>query len=159
MSIKYAVMIIAAALFTTSAFGQSEGERLASLAFKSVDENSDGFISMEEYQAFGALVFVSMDANDDGVLTFEEFGSWGFGMQNIAEDSKRVQAYETARKVVFDLWDRSFDWRLTRAEQRRGLASDFFSSDEDRDGRLSEEEFLRYSIYNVTLRSALRLDD
>ena len=157
MNIKYAV-IIAAALFTTSAFGQSEGERLATLAFKSVDENSDGFISMEEYQAFGLLVFVSMDANDDGELTFEEFGSWDFGMVNIAEDTGRVQAYETARRIVFDLWDRSFDWRLTRAENRRGHASDFFSSDENRDGRLSVDEHLRYSIYNVTLRSALEPD-
>ena len=79
-------------------------------------------------------------------------------MELIADDSQRSQAYETARKVVFDLWDRSDDCKLTQKEQLRGITADFFQADEDRDGRLSKDEMLKHSIINVTLRSALRLD-
>ena len=79
-------------------------------------------------------------------------------MEDVAQGSGREQAYETARKVVFDLWDRSDDWKLTEEEQRRGITADFFQADEDRDGRLSKMEMLKHSIINVTLRSALRLD-
>ena len=144
-------------VMTTSAYAEPEGRRLATLAFKSTDENSDGYASLEEHIRQGENIFISMDADDNGVLSWTEFSSWGFGMQDVAEESDREQAYETARKVVFDLWDRSDDWQITPAEQRRGMTADFFQADEDRDGRLSEIEMLKHSIINVTLRSALRL--
>ncbi|MFZ9074162.1 MAG: hypothetical protein ACO2Z2_14540, partial [Paracoccaceae bacterium] len=66
------------------------------------------------------------------------------------------QAYETARKVVFDLWDRSDHWIPSRDEQRKGITAVFFHADEDRDGHLSKDELLKHSIINVSLRSALR---
>ncbi|MGC6527847.1 MAG: hypothetical protein ACON45_07205 [Paracoccaceae bacterium] len=143
---------------STTVYAETEGRRLATLAFKSVDENQDGYASLEEQMRQAENFFVSMDVDDNGILSWQEFSTWGFGMEDAAQESGREQAYETARKVVFDLWNRSDDWKLTEEEQRRGITADFFQADEDRDGRLSKMEMLKHSIINVTLRSALRLD-
>lgn len=143
---------------STTVYAETEGRRLATLAFKSVDENQDGYASLEEQMRQAENIFVSMDSDDNGILSWQEFSTWGFGMEDVAQESGREQAYETARKVVFDLWDRSDDWKLTEEEQRRGITADFFQADEDRDGRLSKMEMLKHSIINVTLRSALQLD-
>ena len=150
-----ATLTLITSLTTTAAIAETEGKRLATLAFQDTDGNSDGFVTMEEYQSHMGDVFFSMDSDQDERLVWDEFRNWGLGMENIAEDADRLEAYDTARKIVFDLWDRSLDWTIDADEQRRGVASDFFLSDENKDGRLSEEEYLRYSIQNVTFRSAL----
>lgn len=151
------VVIAVSMAFAGAAFAaEPEGKVLAELAFKGLDQNADGFATMEEYQSHAEDVFVSMDSNDNNSLTWDEFGSWGFGMSNIAESTGREQAYETARRTVFDLWDRSFDWEVSPEEQRRGVTADFISADENRDGRLSKDEYTKFSIVNITLRSALR---
>ena len=155
---KVILGIVAYAIFGTMAVAQSPGRDLAALAFASEDSNEDGFVSLGEHQEQAINIFLSMDANDDGLLSWREFSFWEFGMELITDDSQRSQAYETARKVVFDLWDRSDDWKLTQKEQLRGITADFFQADEDRDGRLSKDEMLKHSIINVTLCSALRLD-
>ena len=90
---------------STTVYAETEGRRLATLAFKSVDENQDGYASLEEQMRQAENFFVSMDADDNGILSWQEFSTWGFGMEDVAQESGREQAYETARKVVFDLWD------------------------------------------------------
>jgi len=157
MKVGIIVGLVALSMSTT-VYAETEGRRLATLAFKSIDENQDGYASLEEQMRQAENIVVSMDADDNGILSWQEFSTWGFGMEDVAQESGREQAYETARKVVFDLWDRSDDWKLTEEEQRRGITADFFQADEDRDGRLSKMEMLKHSIINVTLRSALRLD-
>lgn len=152
------VTTTAVAVLANAAFAETEGRRLAGLAFDSSDLNGDGFITMEEFQSHYGDIFFSMDSDQNGSLGWDEFLNWGFGMQNVAVDTGRTQAYETARRIVFDTWDRSIDWKVSEAEQRRGVAADFVASDEDRDGRLSRDEYLHYSIQNVTLRSALAPD-
>ena len=130
--------------------------RVATLAFLGVPENGDVYASLEEQLNQAENIFVSMEADDKGKLTWQEFSTWGFGMENVAVETGREQAYEAARKVVFDVWDRSDDWILSRDEQRKGITADFFQADEDREGRLSKDELLKHSIINVSLRSALR---
>ena len=94
---------------STMVYAETEGRRLATLAFKSVDENQDGYASLEEQMRQAENIFVSMDADDNGILSWQEISTWGFGMEDVAQESGREQAYQTARKVVFDLWDRSDD--------------------------------------------------
>ena len=154
------VTALALASLSHSAFGeQNEGRRLATLAFKSTDLNSDGVILLGEYRTHAGYVFVGMDEDENDSLTMEEFGFWGFGMLGIAEQSGRTQAYETARKVVFDLWDRSFDWEVSFREFNNGITDDFKQADYNGDEELTEDEYLKYSIINITLRSALRSTD
>jgi|DEB0MinimDraft_6_1074348.scaffolds.fasta_scaffold55226_1 hypothetical protein len=126
---KVMLGIVAYTIFGTMAMAQSPGRDLAALAFASEDSNEDGFVSLGEHQEQAINIFLSMDANDDGLLSWREFSFWGFGMELIADDSHRSQAYETARKVVFDLWDRSDNWKLTQKEQLRGITADFFQAD------------------------------
>lgn len=153
---KILLIAMGIGFMASAASSETEGRRLATLAFLGVDENGDGYASLEEQLNQAENIFVSMDADDNGNLTWQEFSTWGFGMEDVAVETGREQAYETARKVVFDLWDRSDDWILSRDEQRKGITADFFQADEDRDGRLSKDELLKHSIINVSLRSALR---
>ncbi len=157
--------IIPTLLLSTFALGpiipahaQSEGADLAILAFTSTDENSDGKLSMTEMRQQGASIFVSMDADDNASLTFGEFSSWGFGMQNFAEDLNRIGRYETALKIVFDLWDRDKDGNVTTREHREGVVADTIRADMDNNGRLSQSEFLGAFVLNVALRAALKVE-
>ena len=51
---------------STTVYAETEGRRLATLAFKSVDENKDGYASLEEQMRQAENFFVSMDADDNG---------------------------------------------------------------------------------------------
>lgn len=154
-----ASLIVAASVAGTVQAQTTEGRELARLAFQSVDANGDGYLSLTEEQEFGANVFVSMDYDDNAVISWDEYKTWDFGFSNVAEDSDRGDRYNTALKILFDLWDRNDDQLLTAGEQQRAMTADFFQADEDRDGRLSEKEFLRHSMINIAFRAALRTDN
>lgn len=152
-------MIVAMVLAASGpVFAQSEGAELAKLGFESSDLNGDGSISRDEMMEQGHNVFLSMDYNDDGALSFEEFFGWDFGFKNLAEDLGREQAYETALKIVFNLWDRDFDGLVTSQEQRAGVARDFGRNDLDGDYALSPAEFLGGFLVNVAIRTALKVE-
>ena len=52
-----------------------------------VDADGDGRLTADEFAAYGDLVFVSMDSEESGGLAEQEFTSWGFGMQNPANEA------------------------------------------------------------------------
>jgi len=60
-----------------------------------MDKNSDGEITLEEYERFGGLKgeFTMTDSNTDGVFNKEEFETWwdqfatGEGSENDDDDS------------------------------------------------------------------------
>ncbi|MGB0960249.1 MAG: hypothetical protein ACPGVK_08365 [Halocynthiibacter sp.] len=105
----FSVMIASLSL-STSAFSQTgEGRKLAELAFQSVDSAERGYIDLGEFSVFGDDVFISMDSDDSGELSLKEFPSWGFGMELVAEETGRMDALETAKRVVFSFWDLNGD--------------------------------------------------
>lgn len=134
---------------------EPEGRRLAQLAFKSVDAFDRGFIDHGQFSQFGGDVFTSMDTNENNKLTLDEFLSWGFGMEQVAEEAGRAEAYETALRVVYAFWDRNGDGSISITEHKHALLDDFRRADVDNDAFLSEEEFLLGFSINVAARSAI----
>lgn len=141
---------------TGAVWAQSDGAELANLGFESADLNSNGTVSRDEMMEQGDNIFVSMDSDDDGNLSFDEFFGWDFGFKNLAEEKGREQAYETALKMVFNIWDRDANGFVTSIEQRAGVARDFVRNDLDGDYALSRPEFLGGFLINVALRTALK---
>lgn len=149
-------LLIAALAAPAGASAQSgEGRDLAGLAFQSVDRADRGYIDHGEFTNFGGDVFVAMDHNENNRLSLGEFLSWGFGMEQVAEDAGRAEAHETAMRVVFASWDRDGDNEITRTEHRQSLLADFRRADGDNDAVLTEEEFLLGFSVNVAARAAI----
>ncbi|MEL6465283.1 MAG: hypothetical protein AAFQ58_09970 [Pseudomonadota bacterium] len=95
--------LIAATLSAAPLFAQEDGEgrRLAQMAFASLDGANRGFIDQGEFSNFGGDVFVSMDGDGDNNLSLSEFLSWDYGMEPLAREAGREDAYETALRVVY----------------------------------------------------------
>lgn len=139
------------------AFAQEagEGRRLAELAFSSLDTAGRGYIDQGEFSNFGGDVFVSMDFDENGSLSLSEFLSWDYGMEPLARKAGRLQAYETALRVVFAFWDRDGDGAISRTEHRQSLSVDFQRADTDNDAVLTSEEFTGGFSVMVALRAAI----
>lgn len=157
--ITLCISIIALSLLTTPSYAENEARKLAKLDYISIDRNHDGKVTLAEFQEQASNVFYSMDGNQNDYVSYQEFREWGFGMTNIAENIGKEQAFDTARKVLFDFWDTSYDWQLTQEEKNQGITEDFNRSDRNSDGFLSEEEYLRYSIINIVHRAALKPEE
>lgn len=149
-------ILIAALAAPAGALAQSsEGRDLAKLAFQSVDQADRGYIDQGEFTTFGGDVYFSMDSNENNKLSHSEFLAWGFGMEMVAEEAGRADAYETAMRVVFAFWDRNGDNEISRTEHRQSLLADFRRADTDNDAVLTEEEFLLGFSVNVAARAAI----
>ena len=105
--------------------------------------------------AFGDDVFLSMDSDGSGSLSLGEFYNWGFGMHNAAADAGQTQAFETAMRVVFALWDRDADNRIPVQEYRQAFGNELLRADLDQDGILTETEFLAGFSIVVASRAAI----
>jgi len=157
MKLSYISLALVAAISLPSSLTaqETEGRRLALLAFNSIDSAERGFINQGEFTNFGSNVFYSMDYNDDDKLTLGEFLSWDFGMRELAQDVGREAGYDTAMRVVFSFWDRNGDNEISRTEHRQSVIVDFARADIDNDAIITEEEFtLGFSIM-VALRAAI----
>lgn len=141
----------------TPAFAQedTDGRKLAQMAFASLDTAERGFVDQGEFSNFGGDVFASMDGDQDGQLTFSEFLSWDYGMEPVAQEAGREEAYETALRVVFAFWDRNGDNTISRTEHRQSLNFDFQRADTDNDALLTEDEFTGGFSVMVALRAAI----
>ena len=157
MRSKFTACFVIASLATPAIANAqtSEGRDLAKLAFKSVDQAERGYIDQGEYTSFGGDVFVSMDYDGNSKLSLGEFLSWGFGMEQIAEEKGRGDAYETGMRVVFAFWDRNGDNQITKTEFRQSIAADFRRADFDNNAVLTEEEFLLGFSINIAARAAI----
>jgi Ca2+-binding EF-hand superfamily protein len=130
-------------------------QRLAERQFADIDQDDDGRLTPEEFAAYGDLVFVSMDSDESGSLDEPEFLGWGFGMQNLADAAGTRQGYDTALRLVFDLWDRDNDGAVLLDEQRDAQGMAFAFADADEDGGLGQAEFADNYVLNIALRTAL----
>ena len=148
-------LIAAAALPLHASAEETEGRRLAELAFSSLDGGNRGFIDYGEFHSFSDEVFASMDNDQSAQISLSEFLAWDYGMRLAAEDAGREAAYETALRVVFAFWDRNGDGQVSKREHRQSLVFDFQRADSDNDAVLSREEFLSGFSVMVALRAAI----
>lgn len=148
-------LVAAIALPAMASAQENEGRRLAELAFASVDSAERGFIDMGEFTNFGNDVFTSMDVDDSGKLSLEEYMGWDFGMLPLAEERGRVDAYETALRIVFAFRDRNGDGEISKTEHRQSMNFDFQRADTDGDAVLTEAEFLSGFPVMVAIRAAV----
>ncbi|MBL4812942.1 MAG: signal transduction protein [Rhodobacteraceae bacterium] len=151
---KFAV-IAALALPSLTLAQDTEGRRLALLAFQSIEGAERGFIDKGGFSTFGSDVFYSMDGDQDDRLSLAEFLSWDYGMLPLAEEAGRAAAYETALRVVFAFWDRDGDHFITKTEHRQSLNADFLRADSNHDATLTEDEFTTGFSVMVALRAAI----
>lgn len=138
-------------------FAQSNGEldQLSTAVFEGMDNGGKGYLNNGDLLGMRADVFASMDYNEDEKLTLDEWTGWGFGFSNLAEDLGRVQAFEAARQIAFDLYDRDKDGAISVAEHKYGVAAEFRRADLNGDAKLSEKEFIGGFSILVAIRSAL----
>jgi len=138
-----------------SAAQETEGRRLAQLAFSQLDNADRGYIDLGEYSIFGTDVFSSMDYDQDDSLSLSEFLNWDYGMLPLAQDAGREDAYYTALRVVFAFWDRNGDGAISKTEHRQSLNADFQRADTDNDATLTSDEFTSGFSVMVALRAAI----
>lgn len=136
--------------------GQSEGQRLAYLAFTSVDENGDGEIDLGEMEKQRRSVLHSQDSNDNGVIELQEFLAWDYGFQNLAKDKNREHAYVTALKLVHHFRDRDGNGSISNTEHRLATIADFNRADDNHDAILTREEFANGFSILAAIRVALK---
>lgn len=150
-----ALALLIAATGPSKAQEISEGHKLAELTFESTDLNNRGYIDMGTMEEMRGLVFVSMDSNADEKLEVQEFLDWDYGFIQIAEESGRQMARETALRVVHSYWDLNADGEVTTTEHRKATVADFRRADLNDDAILTKDEFVgAYSVL-VALRAAL----
>ena len=137
----------------------SEGQRLARLAFESVDTTGKGYLHTGDVESYRENVFLSMDADESASIEESEFLGWDFGFINEAEALGRRGEYDTALKTVFTIWDRDGDGSITEAEHRFALRADFDRMDINGNSILEEDEFLRGFSVMAAIRSALKVDE
>ena len=132
------------------------GTALAEATFKQIDGNGDGAISIDELQAFRGQVIGSMDADNDASITLPEFQGWDFGFVNIAEKADKLEGFVTAQKVIFDLWDRDNDQKISSDEMAAAMDRDLAYADLSGDGSLDVGEFIMGFDVMIAYRAALK---
>lgn len=157
---KTAAIFLTAALVATGASAQEipEGRAMAEATFKSMDTSGRGFVDMGQMLNAREDVFVSMDTDENGSLSYDEFSSWGFGFQQIAEETGRVNAYNTALKILFAFYDLNGDDRLSRTEMRKSVQREFARADMNNNALLEADEFFRGNGYMLAMSAALKPD-
>lgn len=156
-------------MFATAALGLSlapafaqetevtEGQKLTRLNFESIDTTGKGYIHMGDLEGFVESVFLGMDYDNDGKVTYTEFSSWDPGYQQVAEHEGRPEAYATATKILFALWDIDGNGNISRSEMRRATNVDFQRADLDNNAVLTPEEFKNFNVILI-FRAAIRPD-
>ncbi len=154
---KLLALVTATLMTITPALAEekSEGRLLAELAFDSISDADRDFIDMGEFSNFGSSVFAGMDYDDSGKLSLKEFLSWDFGIEEIAAKNDRINAYETALRVVFAFWDRNGDNEISKTELRQSTNIDFQRADANNDAILTKDEFTGGFSIMVALRAAI----
>ena len=159
MKMLTAVTSVSLLGLSSMALAQSEevtpGRELSELIFGSIEDDPEGAADMGEFVNFGKDIFVSMDANENLSIDQIEFMEWDFGFDYIAEDEGQVRSFETAKKIIFAIWDQDADGRISKSEYDKAMVTDFRRADTDNDALLSREEFLSGYIVILAYRAAI----
>lgn len=127
----------------------------AEIIGQQMDANNDGVITQDEMHDFGGRLYDAMDADGSGQVALSEMSGWQFGMAEIAEFRGRATNYETAVAIVFDIFDRDNDQKMSRAEHLAAMNGALNLADLDDDGVLTMREYQDGFIFNIAVRNAL----
>ncbi|MGJ3265498.1 MAG: hypothetical protein ACFE0R_19945 [Salinarimonas sp.] len=152
------VSIPAAALAQDVAEPGAKGRTVGETIFSTMAAEGREAIHAGDLERFRDSVFVGMDHDEDGVVTYPEFAAWDPGFAIVAEEVGRSDAYTTASKIVFAVWDRDGDGGLTAPEMRFAMAADFRRADLDDNALLTRDEFIQGFLVMVAMRAAIRPD-
>ena len=116
--------------------------------FQLADEDHNGRLSVAEFMRLRRAVFTAADINRDDNLTLVEFelltllAQTGWTDRN---NNGRIEPSElrAALAQAFDQLDANHDGFLSRGEASYMASDQFKHSDEDQDGRLTQNEFVR----------------
>lgn len=114
---KIVYAAIGLSLLTGTVWADSEME----VAFKGMDTDENGKVTLEEFQAFYKTVFKTKDKNADGVLDEEEF----------------------ANPDAFEFTDKNKDGKIDPAEDEALRANHFKNRDQNSDEHLTLDEWLK----------------
>jgi EF hand len=124
--------------------------------FTSTDLTGDGTISRRESVIYTDLVFVSMDANSDGELTMEEYAGWDPGYFLLAQEQGRESQFDAAKERNFQSLDLNGDGALEFEEYSVAMLYDFYKADVNQDRGPSQQEFVEEFRVLNEVRSALQ---
>lgn len=129
------------ALSSASAVSQAagpEGKRdRVHFMLKHYDADSDGQISLQEFQAGGDALFAKLDADNDGRLSTEELAAAGGHWGRPGHDQRSEQ---TRPHRGFARMDADGDGFVTRAEFDAARMARFSALDADGNGVIDAEE-------------------
>jgi Ca2+-binding EF-hand superfamily protein len=108
--------------------------------FRSMDANSDGFISVDEIDAQHESMFSTMDANDDGVLAENEYTAMPMGGGGGMNPRKQEQM-QMRKGKRFKAMDIDGDGKVTREEFVGVGRKQFQAMDTNGDLKVDVEEF------------------
>ncbi|WP_180888067.1 signal transduction protein [Ruegeria sp. THAF57] len=128
---------------------------MADTIFGEVDKHPNSSIDKGEFLDFGRSVFTSMDSNEDKSVDFEEFSTFDFGFKAIAQDAGRPEAYDTAQRILFAMFDRDGNLSIAVVEFEAVMNADFHKADLDNDENLTRAEYLDGYMINIAYRAAL----
>ena len=157
MLFAFTALILSAASVLAQKSGTTEGGKTAKLTFSSIDIHNNGYFHLGDLELFVESVFRGMDYDDDGKITYGEFAAWDPGFLQVAGSEGRPEAYATATKILFSLWDLNGNGTINRNEMRRATTYDFTRADLDNNGVLTPTEFKNFSAILI-FRAAIRPD-
>ncbi|WP_416306170.1 hypothetical protein [Neptunicella sp. SCSIO 80796] len=129
--------------------------------FKSLDKNDNGRVEWSEYQASGERSFTHYDGNQDNVINKDEPPKSRPNAQKPNEELQTAQQIEDEKQLAlqrakrllrmpsthssngfFSKYDSDQDGIISRAEFDQRRRNDFDLTDEDKNGWLSQQEYL-----------------
>ncbi len=86
-------MAIVLVFMASNSVSETEGRRLGTLALLICDANRDTYAFLEEQLMQANNVLLSIDADDNGTLSKEKISTLGFGVEDVAVETDRKQAF------------------------------------------------------------------
>ncbi|EEE38772.1 hypothetical signal peptide protein [Rhodobacteraceae bacterium KLH11] len=113
---KHTLFVITALMIAGTAGAETVAE-LNEAQLNAIDQNNDGFLSKDEFNAFSDYAFQAMDDDKNGTLG-----------QNEAKPYMDIKQFQAV--------DRDGDGLVSRAEYDAQMGSNFTAADQDGNGQL-----------------------
>lgn len=151
-----AIVLAASMSFPTASFAWETRRELSKITFESTDTTGNGALDYGEIVAMSESIGLSMDADENNEISREEFMEWDFGFAFLAENEGDGSQYVSVKNIIFALWDLNSNDAITPREMRLATRWSFERADTDRNGLLSENEYLEGWLPIVIIKNGRR---